>query len=180
MRRFTVLALAAILLATVVSADAASAARRCRTAWGSVPETSADATEATLTNVRVGRHRCFDRLVIDLQDGPAAGYRVEYVSSLRQDGSGNVVQVDGGAILRIIATAPSYDADGNATLRARRVNRLDVDGFKTFRDVRWAGSFEGQTTIGLGVRARLPFRVFTIDGTGDGARLVIDVAHSWR
>ena len=40
----------------------------------------------------------------------------------------------------------------------------NVAGFSTFRSVVNAGSFEGQTTYGLGVRARLPFRVFTIDG----------------
>jgi hypothetical protein len=40
--------------------------------------------------------------------------------------------------------------------------------------VAWAGSFEGQSTIGLGVRARLPFRVLQLPG-----RLVIDVAHHW-
>jgi hypothetical protein len=38
---------------------------------------------------------------------------------------------------------------------------------------------EGQTEIGLGVRARLPFRVFPLAGPGDGSRLVIDVAHRW-
>ena len=41
-----------------------------------------------------------------------------------------------------------------------------------------AGSFEGQTTIGLGVRARLPFRVFVLAGPGSGSRLVVDVAHA--
>jgi hypothetical protein len=29
------------------------------------------------------------------------------------------------------------------------------------------------------VRARLPFRVFTLAGQGEGSRLVIDVAHQW-
>ena len=52
-------------------------------------------------------------------------------------------------------------------------------GYGTFRQVAWAGSFEGQSTIGLGVRARLPFRVLVLDGPGDDARLVVDVAHSW-
>ena len=52
-----------------------------------------------------------------------------------------------------------------------------VPGFSTFRSVTNAGSFEGQTTYGLGVRARLPFRVFTIAG-GHG-RIVVDVAHHW-
>lgn len=43
----------------------------------------------------------------------------------------------------------------------------------------WAGTFEGYTSLGLGVRARLPFRVFALDGPGDGSRLVVDVAHRW-
>jgi hypothetical protein len=29
------------------------------------------------------------------------------------------------------------------------------------------------------VRARLPFRVFSLAGPGAGSRLVIDVAHRW-
>jgi hypothetical protein len=49
----------------------------------------------------------------------------------------------------------------------------------TFRQVVFDGTFEGQTQIGLGVRARLPFRVFTLAGPGGGSRLVIDVAHRW-
>ena len=56
----------------------------------------------------------------------------------------------------------------------------DVSGFTTFRQVVWAGSFEGQSTVGLGVRARLPFRVFTPNDTATRtSRLVIDVAHRW-
>ena len=43
----------------------------------------------------------------------------------------------------------------------------------------FAGSFEGYTSIGLGVRARLPFRVFMLDGPGTSSRLVVDVAHRW-
>jgi hypothetical protein len=47
-----------------------------------------------------------------------------------------------------------------------------------------AGSFEGYTTFGIGVRARLPFRVFVLDGRGSGgpnvgSRLVVDIAHNW-
>ena len=54
----------------------------------------------------------------------------------------------------------------------------NVSGYQTFRQVAWAGSFEGYTTLGLGVRARLPFKVFTLDGPGSGSRLVVDVAHT--
>ena len=53
------------------------------------------------------------------------------------------------------------------------------DGRYTLRQVALAGSFEGQTTFGVGVRARLPYRVFLLDGPGNGSRLVLDVAHRW-
>ena len=57
-----------------------------------------------------------------------------------------------------------------------------MTGYRTFRQVAWAGSFEGSTTVALGVRARLPFRVFVLPGVAQsdfGPRLVIDVAHRW-
>ena len=81
----------------------------------------------------------------------------------------------GGAKLRIIAISPAYDQWGNPTYTfANRNELVNVTGYQTFRQVAWAGSFEGQTTVGLGVRARLPFRAFTLPN-----RLVVDVAHSW-
>jgi hypothetical protein len=48
--------------------------------------------------------------------------------------------------------------------------------FGTFRQVVGAGSFEGITSIGLGVRAKLPFRVLTTNGPDGHSHLVIDVA----
>ena len=62
---------------------------------------------------------------------------------------------------------------------ANRDEAVNVAGFQTFRQVAFAGTFEAVTQIGLGVRARLPFRVFTLDEPGNGSRLVIDVAHRW-
>lgn len=54
----------------------------------------------------------------------------------------------------------------------RRQTRLpDARGYRTFRQVGFGGSFEGYTTVGLGVRARLPFRVLTV-----GTDVVVDVA----
>ena len=46
------------------------------------------------------------------------------------------------------------------------------------RKVVSAGSFEGSTVIGVGVRAKLPFRADWITGPGQHSRLVIDVARS--
>jgi hypothetical protein len=43
----------------------------------------------------------------------------------------------------------------------------------------YAGSFEGMTTFGVGTRARLPLRVFTLAGPGGHRQVVLDVAHRW-
>jgi len=86
----------------------------------------------------------------------------------------------GRAFLQITVTGPAYDDGGNSTYNPADRNELtNVGGYQTFRQVAWAGSFEGYSTIGLGVRGRLPFRVFTLDGPGAGSRLVVDVAHYW-
>jgi hypothetical protein len=76
--------------------------------------------------------------------------------------------------------ARAHDDDGKPTYRpADARHAVNVAGFSTFRQVVFDGTFEGQTQIGLGVRARLPFRVFSLAGPGAGSRLVIDVAHRW-
>ncbi|NLG23483.1 MAG: hypothetical protein GX555_18885 [Actinomycetales bacterium] len=153
----------------------------CGIYWGSLPRTNGTShTTGTVENVRAGRHACFDRLVIDVDDVPESmTYDVRYVDAVRQDGSGAVVPLAGGADLQVVLRAPAYE-DGDATYSpANPAKLVNVSGWSTFRQVTLAGSFEGQTTLGLGVRARLPFRAFVLDGPGDGARLVVDVAHRW-
>ncbi|GAB2649303.1 AMIN-like domain-containing (lipo)protein [Kribbella swartbergensis] len=161
------------------TASTASAATACPTGWGSLPEANSRMTQAPVTDVRTGRHACFDRLVVDIR-GRAPGYDVRYVTNVTQDGSGFVVPLRGGAKLQVIVRAPAYDSAGRPTYRPANKRELsNVSGYSTFRQVAYAGSFEGQTTIGLGVRARLPFRVFTLAGPGSNSRLVVDVAHRW-
>lgn len=159
--------------------SATVAAAACPSGWGSLPKASSRMTQAPITDVRTGRHACFDRIVVDVQ-GRAPGYDVRYVSTVRREGSGFVVALRGGAKLQIVVRAPSYNAAGRTTYRPKNNRELtNVTGYSTFRQVAFAGSFEGQTTIGLGVRARLPFRVYTLAGPGSNTRLVIDVAHHW-
>jgi len=174
--------LIAVLMAVgsaLVAPVPASAAPYCGLVWGSLAKTDSAMSQAKVTNVRTGQHYCFDRLVIDL-NGPAGGYTVRYVPQVTQDGSGLPVPLRGLAFLQITVNAPAYDDNGNATYNPANPNELtDVNGYQTFRQVAWAGSFEGYSSLGLGVRARLPFRVFTLAGPETGSRLVIDVAHFW-
>jgi hypothetical protein len=146
----------------------------CATHWGSTPKHAGTMTRSAVLRVRAGQHPCFDRLVIDMGRGAKPGYRVEYVARIIQDPSGKVIRVRGGAKLHITVLAPAsgrFPANGHELAK--------VAGFKTFRQVVGAGSFEGVTSIGLGVRARLPFRVLVLNGPDHQSRLVIDVAHHW-
>lgn len=158
----------------LVAAPASAHGPQCGVRWGSLPEIKTAASVGELDGVRAGRHACFDRLVLDMAGG-ASGYFVTYVDKVRSDGSGSVVPVRGGARLEIV-TAPAAPTDSWFHETGRLI---DTTGYRTFRDVAWAGTFEGQSTIGLGVRARLPFRVLLLDGPGDGSRMVVDVAHHW-
>lgn len=183
MKRWITCFVAAAGLASVALVAPASAATQsasyCGITWGSLGKSAATASNAPLTDVRAGRHGCYDRLVIDLAGNPA-GYSVSYVTAVLAQGSGNVVRLRGGALLQIDLTIPASDANGRPTYTPANQHELvDTAGYRTFRQAAWGGSFEGYTTVGLGVRARLPFRVFALDGPGSGSRLVIDVAHLW-
>jgi len=173
---------AATAAGAAVTAPAATA-EACAVTWGSLAKTSAPMTTRQISQARAGEHACYDRLVIDLSGyGTAAtGYDVRYVDQVTQDGSGQLVPLRGGAKLQIVIKAPAYDPSGELVWNFDNPNEaVEVTGFSTFRQVAYAGSFEGQTTIGLGVRARLPMRVFRLDGPQTGQRIVIDVAHSWN
>jgi hypothetical protein len=180
--------LSRLLLVLAVSAGsvlglvgpATAAAPYCGLTWGSSPETDAGTSASVaVTGVRAGQHACFDRLVVDLRGRPLGGYDVRYVPVVHRDGSGAPVRVLGGAALQVVVHAPAYDAAGRPTVHVTDERAVvPVTGFRTLRQVAWAGSFEGYTTLDVGTRARLPFRVFVLPGTA-GDRLVIDVAHRW-
>jgi hypothetical protein len=183
MRRWLTRVLAAVVVAApVLVAVPASASTQpyCGIRWGSLAKSASAPGEATLVGVRAGRHTCFDRVVIDIS-GRGAAAKVRYVSQVHNDPKGDVVALRGGAKLQIVAYAPAYDLNtGAPTFTASNPAELvNVAGYRTLRQVAYAGSFEGQTTIGIGVRARVPFRVFVLAGPGSHSRLVIDVADRW-
>ena len=181
MRKLTrILGVATVALATALPIGVARAetAPYCGIRWGSLAKQDSGRTVVSdaLTNVRAGRHACYDRLV---RDG-ASWARVRYVAQVREDGSGRLVPLRGGARLEIITTRADDVATGAPTYTpADSAHLVDVAGWRTFRQAAFAGDFEGQTTLGLGVRARLPFRVFVLTAPGRAPRVVVDVAHRW-
>jgi hypothetical protein len=186
--RLLVLAVTSVLAVLVLTVPAqAAAAPYCGITWGSLPKqgaTTGPVPGAMLSNVRAGRQGCYDRLVLDIRDTTEVGsWRVEYVGRVTEDPSGRAVPLRGGALLQVVVGASDHTDPGTPSYTpANRRELVDVAGFSTFRQVAWAGSFEGVTSVGLGVRARLPFRVLTLSGppgSGSGIRVVIDVARRW-
>ncbi|MFE0423534.1 hypothetical protein [Streptomyces sp. NPDC058953] len=188
MRRLTAIAAALVvagagLMGSAGAATAAQAAEKtgkaaaCATPWGSGVKQATEYSGTPLRNIRTGQHACFDRMVFDITGGTGkTGYYVQYVDEFRQDFTGDPIPVSGGAILSIHVNAPSYDVNMNPTYHATPKERLpgvNVTGYQTFRDHKYGVSWEGQTQVGVGVRAKLPFRV-----TQTNNQLKVDVAPS--
>jgi hypothetical protein len=170
---------AALVIAggVVAVASPAAATGRCPTVtWGSLAKQAGGlaTSQVPIQGARAGINECFDRLVIDLGGQPVPNWSVGYGAITST--AGNDIVLAGGASLQITVRSPAYDGSGHSTI----VEPLpDVTGFPVFREVRFVESFEAVTVYGLGVRARLPFRVFTLSGPGGGSRLVIDVYQHW-
>jgi len=154
--------------------------------WDTAAKEAAPYSTDALYLVRAGQHECFDRVVFDVNGSAAVGYSVRYVPVVSEDGSGHPMPVPGSAALEVVVHAPEqgYDDSGHqpGVVLARSgdyfYTESQLAGWRSLRQVRYAGSFEGQTTIAVGVRTRVPFRVFTLLNARDQImRVVLDVAH---
>ena len=162
--------------ATHVTTPVTAAGTAPVTAVGTTPVTMTAATASVptapsgLVAVRAGRHVTYDRLVLEFR-GRVPGHTVRYVRQVLTQGQGAPIPLAGRADLAVVVRSGSiYSPRDPAHL-------VDVRGFPALRQVAWGGSFEGYTTIGVGVRTRLPIHVFVLAGPGRDNRLVIDVAH---
>ncbi|MCA1709732.1 MAG: hypothetical protein LC808_43230 [Actinobacteria bacterium] len=181
-RRFLALPLALALTLLFAGAPAATASTTpyCGITWGSLGKHSSTQTSAPIVDARIGRHDCWDRLVIDVSGSPAPGYVASYTPAFYQVGTGFPLQTSGGAILTIEVNAPGQPVQHwSVGTHIVTPERLSAGGYRTFRDLVYGGTYAGYTHFGLGLRARLPFRIFKLAGPGSGSRLVIDVAHRW-
>jgi len=138
------------------------------------PDTADPSADAalTVTDVRVGHHDGFDRVVLELGGTGTPGWRVEYVDQPIGDGKGDVVAVDGDAYLQVMISGSGYPMDtGVEEYAGPNPVRAGDDG--EVEEVRLLGVFEGYTQAFVGVDdERRPFRVFALE---DPTRVVVDV-----
>ncbi|MFD1931534.1 MULTISPECIES: AMIN-like domain-containing (lipo)protein [Nonomuraea] len=135
-------------------------------------EVEGDPGEAVLVKtVRFADHGSFDRVVIDL-DGDVSSYSVRWVDELLQDGSGEPIEVKGGAYLQAtLKPANAHTDDGSPTWTGGPIFQAALGNVQ---NVVKTGDFEGVVGVGLVLDHRAPFSVTELTGPD---RLVIDVAH---
>jgi hypothetical protein len=177
--RLFVVALLAVAGTVAAAGPATAAVPTCDLTVGSLPRTAAPMNASPLVATRTGQHQCWDRVVFQLAGSVGAGWDVQYVDAVVQDGSGATLVVPGGARLSVVLHHPAADEQGSPTYLHGVGPVANVAGYRTLRSVVFGGSFEGYTTFGVGVRARLPFRVLALAGPGGDTRIVLDVLHSW-
>lgn len=149
--------------------------------WNTAADEQDGQSTDQLIRVRAGRHDCFDRVVFEIDGSAPAGFLVNYVPTVLADGSGEPVPVAGGAALQVIvrASIKGYpEGEMLANVGDRFYSAGQLTGWRTLREVRFAGFFEGQSTTAIGVRAKLPFRAFTtVDAANKARKVVVDIAH---
>lgn len=153
-----------------------------------LPEPGTDTTEtsgfpdmtgdtAYLTDVELGDHEDYERVVFTFaEDSPVPAWRVEYTEQVSQPGSGNPVEVAGGAALHVILSGGTgVDMSGTTFEEVytgpERLSGEDAS-LSAVTEVVLAGDFEAVMEWGIGVDEQRPFRAFSLQ---DPSRLVVDV-----
>jgi hypothetical protein len=137
-----------------------------------VGEASTDSF-VTVTGIRTGLHDGYDRVVLEVEGTGTPGWDVRYVPEAAGQGSGDTVDVEGGAILQVTITGVGYptetgieEYDGSAPLPGQ--------GTEVVTEVVWDSTFEGTSVAFVGTSEETPFRVYLLE---DPTRVVLDVVH---
>ncbi|MEO7124844.1 MAG: hypothetical protein ABI382_09430 [Nakamurella sp.] len=122
----------------------------------------------------------YDRVVIEIAPTTEEPiYLVKYGDDVRQEGRGNAIELAGIGKWEVTVFSASYDLDSerDTFVVPEPESILDPRTFAVIKQVALGGSFEGQSTFGIGVEGKYSFRVLAdvdVDGTG---YMMIDIVH---
>jgi hypothetical protein len=143
---------------------------------GAVLVPAADATGVPgpgqgLTNIRVGRHATYDRIVLDFHGPVPRSFHASWVPVLRADGTGNPVALPGRTFLAVtVRDTSEFDVYGRLLYHGPR--KFRTPQLRNAVAVAITGDFERVLGVGIGVRHRAWVHVFALTGP---SRLVIDI-----
>lgn len=121
-----------------------------------------------VTDVRVGSHEGFDRVVLDLTGEGDPGWFVDYTNNPTQQGSGNSIDFNGATALNVNIDGTAYPFD----LGIDDPQLGTVEGNGSVTQVISSGTFEGRSQFVIGLREQLPYSVQVLE---DPQRVVIDI-----
>ena len=129
---------------------------------------------ANITDVRVGTHADYDRVVFEFADGLPEITLDRATPPFTHDASGMPIEVDGESFLRLtMRGGTKQTADGTSSYDGP--TEFDP-GFATLVSLVEGGDFEAQSTWYLGLASEACVRVLRLTDAG-APRLVIDVEH---
>lgn len=143
------------------------------------PTDSSDKTAAavaesklTVTDVRIGSHENFDRVVYEMGGTGTPGWRVKYVDAAVQEGSGKPMEIAGGAIIQVLIDGSAYPFDSGVE-QYSGPNPVPGIAGGVVTEVNGSSVFEGVTQSFIGVTEKQPFSVTLLTNP---TRVVVDVA----
>jgi hypothetical protein len=137
------------------------------------PDTAEPSSDArvTVSDIRLGRHDGFDRVVFEVGGTGTPGWDVRYVDEATSQGSGDPVAVAGDAVLQVTLTGMGYPYDTGVEEYAG--GPLTAGETQVVTEIVFDATYEGTTAAFVGTAGRTPFRVYALEGP---ARVVVEVA----
>ena len=126
----------------------------------------------TVTDIRIGRHDGFDRVVFEVDGTGSPGWDVRYVDDPASQGSGAPIDVEGSAALQVVLTGIGLPDTTGVDEWSDRAPQ-SIPDTETVTEVVWDATFEGQSLAIVGTTAQAPFRVYLLENP---VRVVVEVA----
>jgi hypothetical protein len=142
-------------------------------------DTEADTAQAspdaavTVSDIRIGGHPGFDRVVFEVGGSGTPGWDVRYVDAATSQGSGDPVEVAGDAVLQVTLTGAAYPYESGVSEFSGPAPT--GSGTSAVTRVVYDATFEGSSVAFVGTGAKNPFRVYALENP---TRVVLEVAHA--
>lgn len=126
-------------------------------------------SQLVVTNVRLGVHDRFERVVFDLEGEGDPGWFVDYTDKPMQQGSGNLINHAGRIALNVNIDGTVYPHE----LGREDPELTSVPGQGGFvSEVVSAGTYEGRSQFAIGLDESRPYSIQVLE---EPKRLVIDI-----
>lgn len=125
--------------------------------------------DLVVTDIRVGHHQGFDRIVFDLEGTGTPGYFVSYTDEPAQQASGFPLVPAGDSYLQVMIDGTAYPFEVGQEARTLSTTPNE----QVVKDILDGGMFEAQSQYIVGING--PKKPFAVGVLTNPTRLVVDV-----